>query len=99
MVLEAATFEQAIAACHSDERIDVLITDIQLNCSANGWDVADRFRAARPGIPVVYTSGNPLEQSRRVPDSVFLPKPYYEHEVLNACHAALGKLPQESNVH
>jgi hypothetical protein len=38
--------------------IDVLFTDVNLGGSASGWDVAECFRAARPDVPVVYTSGN-----------------------------------------
>ena len=85
VVLEAETGEEAIAMCGSENAIDVLFTDIQLNGSLSGWEVAERFRATRNGMPVVYTSGNRQDRTRCVPDSVFFDKPYHPAEVLRIC--------------
>jgi CheY-like chemotaxis protein len=85
VVLEADTAEQAIAMCKAGAPVDVVFTDIQLNGSASGWDVAETFRTARPGIAVVYTSGNSTDRSRRVPDSLFFDKPYNTADILEAC--------------
>jgi CheY-like chemotaxis protein len=76
LVLEATTAEQAIAVCRSDTQVDVLFTDINLNGGGSGWEVAERFRAARPNITVFYTSGNSIDRSRCVPDSLVFSKPY-----------------------
>jgi CheY-like chemotaxis protein len=84
-VVEAATGEEAIALCNSDTSIDVVFTDINLGGSANGWDVAECFRAARPEVRVVYTSGRSLDPGRCVAGSAFVPKPYYESDILKAC--------------
>jgi hypothetical protein len=48
-------------------RLHVLFTDIHLNGAAVGLEVADVFRAARPSIGVLYTSGNPLNRARCPP--------------------------------
>jgi two-component system, response regulator PdtaR len=85
VVVEAATSEEAMALCHSDTSIDVVFTDINLGGSANGWDVAECFRAARPDVPVVYTSGRSLDPGRCVAGSAFVPKPYCERDILKAC--------------
>jgi CheY-like chemotaxis protein len=84
-VLEAATTEQAIAICVSNTPVDVLFTDINLNGGGSGWEVAEAFRAARPGIVIVYTSGNCTDRSRCVPASKFFSKPYRVHDILDAC--------------
>jgi CheY-like chemotaxis protein len=83
-VLETATTEQAMAICRSDTPIDVLLTDINLNGRGSGWEVAEAFRAARPGIAVVYTSGD-SDRSRCVPASTFFSKPYRVSDILDAC--------------
>jgi CheY-like chemotaxis protein len=84
-VVEAVTGEEAIALCHSDTSIDVVFTDVNLGGYASGWDVAECFRTVRPGVPVVYTSGRSLDAGRCVGDSTFVPKPYRESDILNAC--------------
>jgi CheY-like chemotaxis protein len=84
-VFEADTADEAITLCRTGVAPDVLLTDINLNGSANGWDVAEEFRALWPGIGVVYTSGNSLDRSRRVPDSLFFNKPYLVSDVADAC--------------
>jgi CheY-like chemotaxis protein len=85
VVLEAETGERAIAMCRRGTPVDVLFTDIDLNGDATGWDVADVYRAARPGIAVVYTSGNGVDRSRCVAGSRFFHKPYCMADILKAC--------------
>jgi CheY-like chemotaxis protein len=94
-VYEAETSEEALAICHSERQIDALVTDIRLNGSANGWDLAVSFRTARPRISVVYTSGNVRDQSRCVADSVFIDKPCEPVDILNACLKGCRQLPRE----
>jgi CheY-like chemotaxis protein len=85
VVVEAASGEEAIALCNSDTSIDVVFTDINLGGAADGWDVAECFRTVRPDVPVVYTSGKSLDPGRCVSGSAFVPKPYYESDILKAC--------------
>src|SRR2546421_12498396 len=42
VVLEAET-DQAIAICDSGKVIDVLFTDVHLNDSTSGWEVAEKL--------------------------------------------------------
>jgi CheY-like chemotaxis protein len=42
-VFEADTADEAITLCRTGVAPDVLLTDINLNGSANGWDVAEEF--------------------------------------------------------
>ena len=85
VVVEAGTGEAAMALCNSRTSIDMVITDINLGGSANGWDVAEYFRTVRPDVPVVYTSGKSLDPGRGIAASAFVPKPYYETDILKAC--------------
>jgi hypothetical protein len=55
--------------------IDMVFTDINLAGAANGWGVVDAFRAERPNVPVLYTSGKPVDPARLIPGSVFVAKP------------------------
>jgi CheY-like chemotaxis protein len=58
--------------------VDVLFTDINLPGSMDGAALARRARELLPDLPVVYASArmSMLDPSARVPDSVFVPKPY-----------------------
>ena len=85
LVVEAGSGEEAIALCNSETSIDMLFTDVNLGGPASGWDVAECFRAARPDVPVVYTSGKSINPGRCVPGSVFVTKPYQNGEILDVC--------------
>jgi CheY-like chemotaxis protein len=76
--------------CREGPAIDVLITDIQLNESGTGWDIAEAFRASSKNIPVIYTSGTASDRTRSVPNSLFFNKPYQPAEVLQACQQLIA---------
>src|SRR5215211_2410496 len=84
-VLVSGTGEDAIAHAHGDGRVDVLLTDIQLAGHLDGWDVAEQFRAVNPDVPIMYTSGNSADRSRKVANSLFFNKPYDPAAVVQAC--------------
>jgi CheY-like chemotaxis protein len=90
-VLEAATGAGALTALHDGEKVDLLITDIKLADAMTGWDVADAFRTSHPEVPVIYASGNPANDHRRVPGSVFLSKPVAASELAAACRKLLAR--------
>ena len=84
-VLEASDAREAFGYQQSGQRVDVVITDIQLGGGPTGWDVAERFRAARSDIPIVYTSGNAVDEARKVSGSVFFGKPCRTLDILRIC--------------
>jgi CheY-like chemotaxis protein len=88
-VVEAATGEAAVTVLQQRNGIDAVFTDIQLGGPVSGWDVGDVSRATHPTIPVVYTSGAAVINTRLVPGSVFLGKPYDPAAVLTACQTLL----------
>ena len=85
VVLEAVSADRAMAVCQDGMAVHILITDIQLNGSANGWDLAEAFRAARSDVAVIYTSGDAHDRTRSVPNSLHFNKPYRPTEVVRAC--------------
>ena len=85
LVLETGTAQEAIAIGR-ECTVDVLLTDIDLAGSGSGWEIAEALRAAQPDIGVIYVSANPVDQDRRVSDSLCFCKPYSEEVILQACH-------------
>ena len=84
-VLEAATGAKALELLRHGQSIDILVTDIKLADAMTGWDVAEAVRMMYPEVPVIYASGGPDNDGRRVLDSVSLSKPITAHDVLLAC--------------
>jgi CheY-like chemotaxis protein len=66
--------------------VDVMFTDINLPGEIDGAVLAQRARAMRPDLPVVFASGRwgLLERLQAFPNSVILPKPY---SLTRACEA------------
>jgi CheY-like chemotaxis protein len=90
-VLETSTGEGALALLRQEQRIDVLVTDVQLTGYLSGWDVAQAFRAESADLPVVYTTSHAVDRSRRVPGSAFFDKPCNPSELLEACQGLVGR--------
>ena len=77
-VHEVATADEALRYIGNGGAVDVLFTDINLPGSMTGAELAQRVRALKPGLPVVYASGSyhAGDLPGRVPQSVFVSKPY-----------------------
>jgi len=83
LVHEVTTADEALRYIDSDVDIDVLFTDINLPGSMNGAELAERARALRPEMPIVYASGRYKlsEVSPLVSRSLFMAKPYDPNDV------------------
>jgi len=70
--------EAALRYLQSGSEIDLLFTDINLAGAMDGAALAERARAQRPELPIVYCSGrySPSALVRPVPRSMFVRKPY-----------------------
>jgi CheY-like chemotaxis protein len=68
--------EDALGLAVMDVGFDAVFTDIDLAGPINGWELAETLREMRPHLPVVYASARAPDPLARVPDSVFLAKPY-----------------------
>jgi two-component system cell cycle response regulator CpdR len=86
-VSDVARGVMAIAELRADpSRFGVLITDINLGRSVDGWEVAYRARELAPDILVVYMSVQSSGgwASKGVTNSVVLNKPFASAQLVNA---------------
>jgi DNA-binding NtrC family response regulator len=93
-IISAATVAEAQSVINSDEKFDLVFTDVQLaNHADGGLTVGALVGKTRPGTPVLYTSGRPPTdgmQSMFVEPSAYLPKPYTGDELTAAIIDLLG---------
>lgn len=103
LVLEDGGFEPILAA---DDRAAVavleaddgrglvgLITDINLGGGRSGWFVAQRARAVRPDLPVIYVTGASGHEWRTMgaPGSLLMLKPFTPAHVLDGLDLLIGQ--------
>ena len=83
----------AIEALRQRADIDLLFTDIVMPGGMNGREVAERAKALRPGLPVLFTSGyteNAIVHQGRLDRGVhLLQKPYRRQELAAKVRQAL----------
>jgi len=94
-VLEAATGPEALTvAQRSGQPIDLLITDVVLP-GMSGAELADRLRAGRPSLRVLFTSGHSDEAIGRLgvsrTDPSFLQKPFTFEAFVEKVRGALAR--------
>jgi CheY-like chemotaxis protein len=86
--LTAGTLAEAQAVIHSDQKLDLVFTDITLpENPEGGLQMGQLVRQARPRVPVLYTSGRALTDGMKelfVERSSFLPKPYTDEQLISA---------------
>lgn len=85
----ASNFPQAEAIMKSDQRLDLIFTDLNLEDQLDGGLKV----GALAHVPVLYTSGRPLTDGMKelfASRSAFLPKPYTNHQVVEAVAALLN---------
>ncbi len=83
-VLEAETGDAALPMLASGSGIRLLLTDIQLPGSLNGFALVDRARQAIPDLPVIYMTGRPDPASSPSRLDVFISKPYTLTDICDA---------------
>lgn len=90
-VVEAEDGEQALAALVSD-RIDLVMTDVNLPGGVSGWAVADAARKRRADLPVVFVSGGaqPPRGWKASPHDIFVQKPYTPSELVAVARRVVG---------
>jgi CheY-like chemotaxis protein len=72
----ALSGEDALRRLRNGLPIDILFTDINLEGSIDGEELARLARELNPKLVVVYTSGTVDDVTQGVAGSVFVPKPY-----------------------
>jgi PAS domain S-box-containing protein len=93
--LEAEDGRAALAVLEGDGRIDLLVTDLGLPGGINGRQVAERGRAARPGLKVLMITGYAetalLGEGRMAAGMELLPKPFTMDALEGRVRALIGK--------
>ena len=83
--LSASDVDEALAILRSPQHIDALFTDIYLKTAVlGGCEVAIQAIALRPGLRVLYTTGNTITDKMKallVEGTHFLHKPYTENQL------------------
>jgi DNA-binding NtrC family response regulator len=83
--LSACDVDEALAILRSPQHIDALFTDIYLKTLVNGGcDLALQAIALRPGLRVLYTTGNTITDKMKAllaEGTHFLRKPYTQNQL------------------
>jgi CheY-like chemotaxis protein len=72
-----------------------LVTDINLQGTMDGWEVARQAREIDPTFPIVYMTGAAADQwaSHGVPNSILLTKPFAPAQLVTAVSQLLNAGP------
>ncbi len=83
--LSASDVDEALTILRSPRHIDALFTDIYLKTAVlGGCELAIQAIALRPGLRVLYTTGNTITDKMKallVEGTHFLHKPYTENQL------------------
>ena len=85
-VLEAESGDAALPILEPGSGIRLLLTDIQLPGSLNGFTLVDRARQIISDLPVIYMTGrpDPDNSASASPLDVFISKPYTLTDICDA---------------
>jgi len=75
VVIECGTVLEAVAAFSRHDKIEALITDVDMPGGLTGLDLAGLVRTTRSSVPIWVTSGRKVDISH-IRGAVFLTKPY-----------------------
>jgi DNA-binding NtrC family response regulator len=71
--------DEALKIVASDIPLDMVLTDVIMVGSIDGWHLAERIRAVRPNLKIAFTSGYLMPQTIEkviARGVLFLPKPW-----------------------
>ena len=94
-VLSASNAEEALRILRSDEKIDLLFTDIVMPGELNGRQLAEEAKKLRPDLKVLYTSGYTenaiVHHGRLDPGVQLLSKPYRRNDLAQKIRHVLNE--------
>jgi CheY-like chemotaxis protein len=98
-VVDVSSGDEAFAALLGGVAADILLTDINMPGTLDGWTLAQRSRGLRPRLAVVYSSSEQRDPDQEVADSRFIPKPYEFHDLLAVIRSiAMGRDGEEPSL-
>ena len=90
VVTEAPDARAAITHLDDGQAFDLLVTDIRMP-GMDGWALAERARASRPALPVLYVTGWSEESPRPVAGSEILAKPFRPAQLVDTAARLIGR--------
>ena len=91
--LSASDVDEALLILRSPQHIDALFTDIYLkDFVLGGCDLAHQAIKLRPGLRVLYTTGNSMSDKMKallIEGAHFLRKPYAQYQLQNSVEELL----------
>lgn len=91
-VTSAASGDEALRYLYAEEGCDVVISDI-LMPNMSGIELARRMRDARPGLPVIFVTGEPSGIDIALDNGALaLPKPVVRSTLSEVLDEALGSV-------
>ena len=95
--LEAASGKEALAQLNGTQDIALIFTDIVMPGGMTGWELGTAVKAARPDLPILYTSGfseSSVQDDRaHAASRHFLPKPYRKRDLAQKLQQLLSEAP------
>jgi len=90
---EGATADDVVTVLGTQQKIDVVFTEVQLSGSMDGFGLAQWVREKHPGVDVILTSGiaKAAEQAADLCDEGPLEKPYHPQEVVRRINILLER--------
>jgi DNA-binding NtrC family response regulator len=89
-VIEAANAEEALVVLHTSQEPDVLVTDVRMPGSVDGFELAAYVRRTKPGLKVIITSGHAGPNGAIGLADAFLPKPYELGAIVGCIRALMA---------
>ena len=91
-VTSAASGDEALRYLYAEESCDVVISDI-LMPNMSGIELARRMREARPGLPVIFVTGEPSGIEIALDNGALaLPKPVVRRALSDVLDEALASV-------
>jgi CheY-like chemotaxis protein len=92
--LQANDGAKAITLIEEHPEIDLLLTDVMMPGSIDGFQLAQCARAMRPALAVIFCSGFPAnalrEKGDALPDALLIRKPYQRSELAAIVQQVMG---------
>jgi len=86
-VVEANSADAALIYLETNDRVDLVFTDVTMPGSMDGFELARAVTEQFPTVKLIVTSGKPPPSGLHpIP---FIPKPYVVYDVLDVIRAAL----------
>lgn len=97
-VISASNGDEAMMCLKDGSSFDLLLTDIQLPGILDGLDIAHAARTRTPGLPIIFTTGQPDRMKRWHAGAAetFIPKPYRPSEICAAIRQLISNSPHAS---